>query len=159
MNARSVTMLYVSVLRSVNCPSRSMSMPSASHSSIRRTKRGIRKEVVDLRERGADDPAVVRRVDAARRHALARLQQERPQRGADLRGAVQAADRRRGRDVVHDEAGVGRRIEVGGEQVDVALRALRALEESRGEADAFEQHAVAMESATAGGRRTRPASR
>ncbi len=96
------------------------------------------KEVVRLRERGADDPTVVRRVDAAGRHPLPRFQQEGPERGGNLRGTVQAADRRRRRDVVNDEPCVRRRVEVRGEQIDIALRALRALKESGGEADAFE---------------------
>ena len=36
VNARSVTVLYVTVLRSMNWPSSSISIPSASHCPIRR---------------------------------------------------------------------------------------------------------------------------
>ena len=121
-------------------------MPSASHSSIRRTKRASGKSslicasAAQMTQRwfGVWTPPAAIPSPAFTRNGRSE---------AVISGApCRRRDRRRRRDVVHDESGIGRRVEVGGEQIDVALRALRALEKPGGEADALEQHAVAMES-------------
>ena len=53
---------------------------------------------------------------------------------------MEPANRGRCRDVVDHEAGVGRGVEVRGEQVDVALGTLRTFEEACSDPDAFEEH-------------------
>lgn len=104
----------------------------------------VGEQLVDLRERGADHPAVVGRMDAALGHAAAGAHQERPKDARDLLGAVPTADRRGRRDIVNHEAGVGRGVEVRREQVDVALRTLRTLEKAGRQADAMEQGRILM---------------
>ena len=100
----------------------------------------VGKELVDLCERRAQYPAVVGGVNAAFGHPGPGAYEKRPEDAGDLLCAVEPANRRRCRDVVDHEAGVGRRIEVRGEQVDVALGTLGTLQKACSDANAFEEH-------------------
>ena len=103
--------------------------------------RGVGEDLVDLGKRGGDHPAVIRRVNAAGRQRPTGLDEEGAQGAQDLAGTVHLGNGGGGADVVDDEAGVGRRVEIRGEEIDVAFGALRAFEESGGEADALDQFA------------------
>ena len=72
------------------------------------------------------------------------LHQEWPQKTDQFVDGVELSDSCRGGYVVDDNAGIGGRVKVGGEQVDVALPALRAFEKSRGQADPLQEDFVAV---------------
>ena len=78
---------------------------------------------------------MIRRVDAARAHPARRFNEEGPQRAQHFFGPVHFRDGRRGGHVVDHETGIRRRVEVGGEQVDIAFGVLRAFEELRRQAN------------------------
>ena len=89
---------------------------------------------------------MIRRVDAACAHAARRFHEEWPQRAQHFFGSVHFRDGRRRGHVVDHEAGIRRRVEVGGEQVDIALGSLRALQKLRSQANPFQDfgHAVML---------------
>jgi len=105
----------------------------------------VGKKLVDLCERRADHPPMVGRVHASNREAGACFHEKRLKRRRDLRRAVDAGDDRCGRDVMDDESGVGRRVEVRRQQVNVAPCTLGAFQEPGGHPDPLEERRIAPE--------------
>jgi hypothetical protein len=101
-------------------------------------------EFVKLSQGGADDPAVVGRVDAAAAegpHGAA-------QKGLGQRGqlgfAVAAGEQGGGGDGLDCEGGIGRRVEVGDQQVNGAVGVLGALQVAGGQTYGFDQPGVTV---------------
>lgn len=104
----------------------------------------IREEIADLCQRRRDHPAMIWRVHTTSRHPGPGFHEERLQDPGNLLHAVPAADGSRRGDAVHDEPGVGRRVEIRGRQVDVPVRALRADQEGGCYPESIEEGGVGV---------------
>ena len=88
---------------------------------------------------------MIRGVHTALGHPCTGPREECPKRLGDSGRAVPTPHRRGRRHVVHDKTGIGRRVEVGREQVDVAVHTLRPFQKPGGQADPVEQGDLAVE--------------